>query len=461
MTVWQIAAGSFGRDYKDYFLRHGLAFVGGEPQCRLINQVQPCDVVILKRGVTQIAAVGEVVERDGRCRGRNDKPWLRDFDGWDLGAWCNVEWHVPDPEVPVIANGLTMGAIQRVGAGNTDLIDLVRGKLAEWPRRTHYEPEPEPTKTVTDNDLIGHLVQFGLRPGAAEDLTQAMRRIRLLAGFYLGRDWSLTKEHEARSFLVLPLLLALGWAEQRIQIERSVPRVGLADIACFRSPVTRLGQDEDCVLIIETKGLAQGLDYAPEQAPPVCGDIPILRCGPGHERLLLQGLPAGLRRQLLAPAMGLPEHRESPGPVSPRSQGRRGYRNPEDADPGIGSDRSSTDPVVVASVLSFRAAQSRTPPCPNFGVPWVAARPVAPWSGDPGAGLRLRPRTRSACPATSRRRSPGRRAFGRRQAGGPRRTGSRAPASAEPGGRRDARPAGRTRHCGGRLAWTGTRRWRR
>lgn len=264
MAFWQIAAGSLGRDYADRFLRHGLAFVGGERQCDTMDRVRPGDIVILKRGMLQIVTVGEVVERDGRYNGRNDKSWLRDFDGWDLGAWCNVEWRERDFNSPVQVAGLTMSAIQQVGQAH--LIGLAREMIAELPKRTEYEPEPAPTNTVTDSELIEHLIQFGLRPGAAEDLTQAMRRIRLLAGFYLKRDWNLTKEHEARSFLVLPLLLALGWAEQRIQIELRVPGVGYADIACFRSPVTKPDQDKDCVLLIETKGLPQGLDYAPEQA---------------------------------------------------------------------------------------------------------------------------------------------------------------------------------------------------
>ena len=262
MAFWQIAAGSRGRDYSDRFIRHGLAFVGGDGQCEAMDEVRPGDVVILKRGMSQIVAVGEVVDRDGRCRGWNDKSWLRDFDGWDLAAWCNVDWRVPNS--PVDTEGLTRATIQRVGRAH--LIDLARNMLADLPARTEYDPEPTATNTVTDDDLIGHLVQFGLRPGAAEDLTQAMRRIRLLARFYLGRDWNLTKEHEARSFLVVPLLLALGWAEQRIQIELNVPGVGRADIACFRNPVTETSQDGDCVLLIETKGLVQGLDYAPDQA---------------------------------------------------------------------------------------------------------------------------------------------------------------------------------------------------
>ena len=262
MAFCQIAAGSIGRDYSNLFIRHGLAFVGGDLQCNVMGEVQPNDVVILKRGMTEIVAVGQVVERGGLCRGINDKSWLRDFDGWDLPAWCNVDWRVPPN--PVVTQGLTRATIQRVGAQH--LIELAHNILDNFPALNEYEPEPTATETVTDDDLIGHLVQFGLRPGAAEDLTQAMRRIRLLARFYRERDWNLTKEHEARSFLVVPLLLALGWAEQRIRIELNVPGVGRADIACFRNPVKTQDQYNDCVLLIETKGLMQGLDYAPKQA---------------------------------------------------------------------------------------------------------------------------------------------------------------------------------------------------
>ena len=251
-----------GRDYSDRFLRHGLAFVGGDTFCAAMEQVKPGDVLILKRGMSLIVAVGVVVERDGRCRSIGDKSWLRDFDGWDLQAWCNVDWHKPD--APYETTGLTRATLQ--GVNQQHLMDLADRALAEVPRCTVYEPEPPPTESVTDEDMIGQLIEFGLRPAAAEELAQALRRIRLLARFYLSRDWNLTKEHEARSFLVLPLLLALGWAEQKIQIEYAVPGVGRADIACFRKSVRSFGQDGDCAVIIETKSLGQGLVYAQDQA---------------------------------------------------------------------------------------------------------------------------------------------------------------------------------------------------
>jgi hypothetical protein len=268
MPYWQIAAGSLGRDYSDRFLRHGLAFVGGESQCKAMDEVRPGDIVILKRGMTQILAVGQVVDRDGRCHSRGDKEWLRDFDGWDLEAWCNVDWHIPDQ--PIITTGLTRTTIQRVNQPH--LTKIADQAIATIQKRTQYESEPVPTTEIGLDDLIGHLIDFGLRPGAAEELIHALRRIRLLAQFYLNRDWSLTNEHDARTFLVIPLLIALGWAEQRMKVELAVPGVGRADIGCFRQPVS--GRDDNCIVLIETKALDQGLDYALEQAHQYAKSFP-------------------------------------------------------------------------------------------------------------------------------------------------------------------------------------------
>lgn len=260
MAYWQIAAGSQGRDYADRFLRHGLAFVGGDLQCRNMADMRLGDIVILKRGMSQVVAVGRVVERNGMCSSRGDKDWLRDFDGWNLEAWCNVDWHIP--EQPISTTGLTRATIQ--GVNQAHLIEIADRALRTIQKRSDYELEPQRVNDVTDDELIERLIKVGLRPGAAEELTYALRRIRLLAKFYLNRDAELTNEHDARTFLVVPLLIALGWAEQRMKIECAVPGVGRADIACFAQPI--VGEGDVCTLLIETKGLTQGLDYAPEQA---------------------------------------------------------------------------------------------------------------------------------------------------------------------------------------------------
>ena len=271
MSVWQVAAGggSTGRDYTDRFLRHGMAFVGGENQCLTLDgSVQLDDKIILKRGMSQIVAVGRVVTRDGKFKGDGDKGWLRDFDGWDLRAWCYVDWHKPSE--PIQTNGLTRATIQ--GVYQSHLLALADEVLNSNPPTTTYEAEPAETEEVKDERLISGLIQLGLRPGAAEELTQALRRIRLLARFYLDRDWNLTNEHDARTFLVVPLLIALGWAEQKMKIELPVPGIGRVDIGCFNKPYS--GIDDQCVALIETKGLTQGLDYATTQAHGYANSFP-------------------------------------------------------------------------------------------------------------------------------------------------------------------------------------------
>ena len=58
MNYWQIASGSFGREYSPIFLKYGIAAVGGELQIARMQQVKPGDRVILKRGRQEILAVG-------------------------------------------------------------------------------------------------------------------------------------------------------------------------------------------------------------------------------------------------------------------------------------------------------------------------------------------------------------------------------------------------------------------
>jgi hypothetical protein len=262
-AYWQIAAGSAGRNYADLFVKFGMAFVGGQKEIKTMAEVSLGDLVLLKSGRSKICAVGEVVERDGKHKGNADKAWLRDFDGWDLSAYCYVDWHVPPkPEVePEPASVLTRSTIQRVH--QDPLKTQADNLLVMWPVLSH-EPEPPQTKDIPDEAILKFLIREGLRPSSADELTNTLRRIRLLADYYFtSDDWEEVREHETRSFLIIPLLLALGWAEQQIKIELPVKK-GRIDVACFSGPYDH--NKDDCVLIIETKGFSSGLDYAPEQA---------------------------------------------------------------------------------------------------------------------------------------------------------------------------------------------------
>lgn len=260
---WQVAAGSRGRDYSEQFLRFGMAFVGNP---KTIEKVEEGDVVILKSGVKGIRAAGEVVKRHGRHKGVGDKKWLRDFDGWDLSAYCYVDWRRPLTDVPV--TGLRQAQLSEVHRPNVkDAADRVlTGEIPH--EKLEPEGDPDSTESVDDNTLINFLIKQGLRVSQADELTNAISRIRRLVDYYFdcGVPWEQVREHETRTFLVIPLLLALGWSEQQLKIELPCGGRNAVDIAGFRKPY--IGKKEDnknCTLIIETKGFSSGLTYAVNQ----------------------------------------------------------------------------------------------------------------------------------------------------------------------------------------------------
>jgi hypothetical protein len=63
----------------------------------------------------------------------------------------------------------------------------------------------------------------------------------------------------------VPLLLALGCAEQQLKIEFPAKGVGRVDTACFTGRLLQC-KDEDVVVLIETKGFASGLDLTLRKA---------------------------------------------------------------------------------------------------------------------------------------------------------------------------------------------------
>ena len=267
-TYWQIAAGSAGRDYSNFFLNFGIAFVGGEtPITTIKKEVSVGDFVLLKQGTQKVLAAGIVVERDGVHKGYGDKDWLRDFDGWDLPAYCYVDWKCPSK--PISISGLSRATIQRVHQQKLkDVADDILKSGSNVPRL----PEPAKTNIVEDVEILKFLIKEGLRPSSADELTNTISKIRLLADYYYNDCyWEDIREHETRTFLVIPLLLALGWAEQQIKIELPCS-AGRVDIACFRKRYNK--KDKECVAIIETKDFSSGLDYADRQAKIYSKDFP-------------------------------------------------------------------------------------------------------------------------------------------------------------------------------------------
>jgi len=273
--VWQVAAGDSERDYKDLFLNHGLACVGpGDPgdyaehperyakgtpayrdfMRRFCVDLAEDDLVLLKRG----AAGGRwAVEAVGRVDGRYAyEPRLEDVEGWDLQHTVPVRWRVPDQ--PTLTRGLTRGTLKGVNKPAVqELAHRLWDELADHERER--QPLPPQADALEDEALIGQLIDRGIASGRAEEIQRTIWRIRRLARWY-GRKAAWVSEHEIRTFLIVPLLLALGWPEQRINIEYEH-----ADIALWDRTLDQ--DDAQLKTVIETKRLWVGLDGAPvEQA---------------------------------------------------------------------------------------------------------------------------------------------------------------------------------------------------
>ena len=271
-TYWAIAAGSgsAGRGYSKLFLRFGMAFFGSG--ANRYEQIKVGDTVILIQGAKEIVAAGRVVSREGEHSGLGDKEWLSDVDGWELPAYCYVDWKKPEGG-PISVTGFPSRPRTLFETGTPEPRQVAERILATgWtPEETGYK-EPEKTKQVEDQELLETLIREGLSTSSASELKNKINNIRYLARYYSENyDWNDNiPEHEARTFLVVPLLLALGWSEQQIKIE-----LAKVDITCFSKPYKKWEESkENCVAIIETKSFASGLDYAQKQAESYSDNFP-------------------------------------------------------------------------------------------------------------------------------------------------------------------------------------------
>ena len=276
MQFWQVAAGDGTRDYATVFTRFGVLLTGpgtdgpydarDRPYQRwsfvrkTAEVLQDGDLVALKRASGkrwQILAVGQVV---------GDYEWVENFedvDGWDLQHARRIAWRLPSS--PTFAR-LRQGTLARVA--NRSAQDTI---LATWEAGTDVLPETIPPlpEILHDDVLIEMLIDDGLRVSAAEEVARTLRRVRRLAGWYVrkGRDVS---EHETRSFIVVPLLLALGWPEQQIKVEWKK-----LDLALFDRPYGQSGSE--MVVIVETKRIHEGLWWAERQAQGYAKTYPTCR----------------------------------------------------------------------------------------------------------------------------------------------------------------------------------------
>jgi type I site-specific restriction endonuclease len=126
-------------------------------------------------------------------------------------------------------------------------------------KRKKSEPIPREPEELSRQELTHSLRAKGLPRERAKRIADEIDHLQDLANWYSEDiDWYDVGEHEARTFLVVPLIEALGWDEKRVRIEWE-----RKDAVLFDGPYSKKSKP---LILIESKRLGHGLGDAPDQA---------------------------------------------------------------------------------------------------------------------------------------------------------------------------------------------------
>jgi len=280
MNIWQVAAGDGERNYWDVFRQFGVMLIGPgtvsgdyrknkdaynnpdnrttyHPAMRLFaDEAAEKDLVVLKRprGTKwEAVAVGKINS------GYSFEPVFSDVEGFQLQHCRHVEWKQPTRET--LIRGLGRGRFSHV---NNERAREAVERLWKEGKREKSDPIPHDPKKVSHDELIDSLTVKGLPGPNAKRIAKEIERLRHLAKWYEKNDENYdVREHETRTFLIVPLIMSLGWDEEKVKIEWEHK-----DVALFDAPYSPQSKP---LVIIESKRLWDGLGYAPEQAERYAG----------------------------------------------------------------------------------------------------------------------------------------------------------------------------------------------
>ena len=277
--IWQIGSGDSSRDYSQIFLDFGVALVGpGNPgderksETKLfyqenpdknwgavISRIKKGDWVILRGGQKIVKAVGEAISD------YEFNEIFGDVDGWDLQHLIEVKWYMPEKEIVFEKSILVRSTLTR--CYDTTVINRINSEEFVMCRTIANYKEFKVPKLIDFEEISQSLIDFGLRIQDSENITQTIQRIKKLTMWYFEKDKNVL-EHEIRTFLVIPLLISLGWSEQKIKIEYHK-----IDIAIFNNSFTG-DYKTSPLIIIETKRFDDGLSFTSQQALNYSKDYP-------------------------------------------------------------------------------------------------------------------------------------------------------------------------------------------
>lgn len=267
-SVWQVAAGDNKRRYDDICLKYDIMMIGSGERGpfdeetyrdkkestkkalrRFYCDVKPLDIVLLRLGSGKVLAVGEVAGDEAL-----HEEEFGDIDGWRLQHVRQVRWVTGGHE---FAQGTFGGRLSRVK--KTEVLRWVHAFRFPVEARTRPLCDlPADTGELSDEELGALLVENGMSANRVARLQATMASLRPLVEWY-GEDKKerprRPSEHETITYLVVPLLFALGWSEKTVAIEWNN-----IDIALWDQVETEQIQP---TYVIEVKSLGKSV-FAPE-----------------------------------------------------------------------------------------------------------------------------------------------------------------------------------------------------
>ena len=280
-TVWQIGCGDEGRDYSDLCLHWGVILIGPGhagpyPDCdeilaadgedsgsirRFAEEINDEDIVVLKLGMDTVYGVGQVV---GTYAWR---PCFGDVDGWDLQHVRRVNWLWKGREL-FPARTMSRGRCQRLN------VEAVKNWLRhlEVPEEKYRQVQkdlPEAGRAIEQNEIAEYLFDQGVESNSIENLMRQFDEIRRIAKWYKGTKYP--SERETVTYLVVPILRALGWTPQKMAVEWKLPSQQSIDVALF-DQLPR--GDSNLAVVVEAKSKDSSCLSAKGQAQEYAKDKP-------------------------------------------------------------------------------------------------------------------------------------------------------------------------------------------
>ncbi len=258
-TVWQLAGGPASWSYADVFLKYGVGLIGpgdtggwevgreddefeGYYVRHFASEMEVGDVVILRKGMSTITAIGVVAS-----------PYLYldqfdDVNGWDLSHARRIRWCKLPQEYTFGTSVFGANPVRCSRTWSEEVRDFAERFVCSPP--SDWQEAPLPVLPQVEPKLVS----------VPSELEAMVAQIQDLGGLFWDHEkfGDFPTEDEFVAHFVIPLLGALGWPPERVAVKwRDI------DVAVFsRLPRT----PENCRFIIEAKRLGTGVEGALEQA---------------------------------------------------------------------------------------------------------------------------------------------------------------------------------------------------